>query len=102
MGTILIDKLLSACVKQGASDLQASVGQAPVARIDGELRTLEPQILQPADVLAVVNSITPDRCHHELRLTGQTEFSFGFGDVARVRAFVGRQAGHVAVQLQLS
>ena len=33
MGTILIDKLLSACVKQGASDLHITVGQPPVLRL---------------------------------------------------------------------
>jgi len=38
---ILIDKLLMACVKQGASDIHITVGQPPVFRLYGRLRRLE-------------------------------------------------------------
>ena len=38
MATILIDKLLQACVKQGASDIHIVVGQPPVFRLHGPLR----------------------------------------------------------------
>ena len=36
MGNILIDKLLHACIKQGASDIHLTVGQPPVFRMDGQ------------------------------------------------------------------
>ena len=49
MGTILIDKLLSACVKQGASDLHITVGQPPVLRLHGRMQRLKTKVLEPAD-----------------------------------------------------
>ncbi len=70
MGTILIDKLLSACVKQGASDLHISVGQPPVIRLHGRMRRLETKSLTPDDTVALMKSITPERCQTELQEAG--------------------------------
>ena len=53
MATILIDKLLSACVKQGASDIHITVGQPPVFRLHGRMRKLETKVLEPDDTVAV-------------------------------------------------
>ena len=61
MGTILIDKLLSACVKQGASDLHITVGQPPVLRLHGRMQKLKTKVLEAADTVALMKSITPDR-----------------------------------------
>ena len=72
MGTILIDKLLSACVKQGASDLHITVGQPPVLRLHGRMQKLKTKVLEPADTLALMKSITPDRCQQELQETGSS------------------------------
>ena len=44
MATILIDKLLQACVKQGASDIHIVVGQPPVFRLHGRMRKLETKV----------------------------------------------------------
>ena len=59
MGTILIDKLLSACVKQGASDLHITTGQPPVLRLHGRVQKLKTKVLEPADTQALMKSITP-------------------------------------------
>ena len=56
MGTILIDKLLSACVKQGASDLHITVGQPPVLRLHGRMQRLKTKILEGADTQALMKS----------------------------------------------
>ena len=50
--TILIDKLLQACVKQGASDIHITVGQPPVFRLHGRMRKLETKVLEPEDTVA--------------------------------------------------
>ena len=60
MGTILIDKLLSACVKQGASDLHITTGQPPVLRLHGRMQKLKTKVLEPADTVALMKSITPE------------------------------------------
>lgn len=100
MGTILIDKLLSAQVKQGASDLHITVGQPPVLRIHGRLQRLKTKVLEPADTMGLMKSITPDRCQQEFQETGSTDFGFAFGDQARFRVSVFRQRGNVAIVLR--
>ena len=80
MGTILIDKLLQACVKQGASDIHIAVGQPPVFRLHGRMRKLETKVLEPEDTVALMKSITPERCQRELQEVGGTDFGFAFGE----------------------
>ena len=80
MGTILIDKLLAAQVKQGASDLHITVGQPPVLRLHGHLQKLKTKVLEPADTMGLMKSITPDRCQQEFQESGSTDFGFAFGD----------------------
>ncbi len=100
MGTLLVDKLLAATVKQGASDLHITVGQPPVLRIHGRLQRLKTKVLEPADTTALMKSITPDRCQQEFQETGSTDFGFAFGDAARFRVSVFRQRGNVAMVLR--
>lgn len=100
MGTILIDKLLAAQVKQGASDLHITVGQPPVLRLHGRMQKLKTKVLEPSDTMGLMKSITPDRCQQEFQETGSTDFGFAFGDQARFRVSVFRQRGHVALVLR--
>lgn len=100
MGTILIDKLLSAQVKQGASDLHISVGQPPVLRLHGHMQKLKTKILEPSDTIALMKSITPDRCQQEFQETGSADFGFAFGDQARFRVSIFRQKGNVSMVLR--
>ena len=80
METVLIDKLLHAVVKQGASDLHITVGQPPVIRHDGHMKKLQTKVLEPADTVSLMKSITPDRCQQELQAVGGSDFGFAFGD----------------------
>ena len=100
MGTILIDKLLSAQVKQGASDLHLTVGQPPVLRLHGRMQKLKTKVLDASDTMGLMKSITPDRCQQEFQETGSTDFGFAFGDQARFRVSVFRQRGNVAIVLR--
>jgi len=100
MGTILIDKLLSAQVKQGASDLHITVGQPPVLRMHGRMQKLKTKVLEPSDTMGLMKSITPDRCQQEFQESGSTDFGFAFGDQARFRVSVFRQRGNVALVLR--
>ena len=100
MGTILIDKLLSAQVKQGASDLHITTGQPPVLRLHGRMQKLKTKVLEASDTMGLMKSITPDRCQQEFNETGSTDFGFAFGDQARFRVSVFRQRGDVAMVLR--
>ncbi|HTQ37958.1 MAG TPA: type IV pilus twitching motility protein PilT [Pirellulales bacterium] len=100
MGTLLIDKLLHAVVKQGASDLHIAVGQPPVLRLHGRLRKLETKVLEPDDTVALMKSIAPDRCQQELAEVGGSDFGMAFGDYCRFRCSIFKQRGNVGMVLR--
>jgi len=100
MATLNMDRLLQACVTQGASDIHISVGRPPVLRIDGHLRSLETKVLEPDDSAGLMKSITPDRCQQELTEEGGTDFGFAFGDAARFRVSVFKQKGCISMVLR--
>ncbi len=98
--TVLIDKLLHAVVRQGASDLHITVGQPPVIRHDGHLVKLKTKVLEPADTMSLMKSIAPDRCQQELQAVGGSDFGFAFGELARFRVSIFKQRGNVAMVLR--
>jgi len=100
MGTILIDKLLHTVVNRNASDLHLAVGQPPVVRQDGRMRKLETKVLTAEDTVALMKSITPERCQQELQEVGGTDFGFAFGDLARFRVSIFKQKGNVGLVLR--
>ena len=100
MATVLIDKLLEACVKQGASDIHITVGQPPVFRLHGRLRKLETKVLEADDTVALMKSIAPERCQRELQESGSSDFGFAFGELARFRVSIFKQRGNIAMVLR--
>jgi twitching motility protein PilT len=100
MATVLIDKLLEACVKQGASDIHISVGQPPVFRLHGRLRRLETKVLDPEDTVGLMKSIAPERCQRELQESGSSDFGFAFADKARFRVSIFKQRGNISMVLR--
>ena len=100
MATVNMDRLLQACVTQGASDLHIVVGRPPVLRIDGSLRSLETKVLEPDDTTALMKSITPDKNQQELQEEGGTDYGFAYGDEARFRVSIFRQKGNFSMVLR--
>ncbi|HEY1066494.1 MAG TPA: type IV pilus twitching motility protein PilT [Pirellulales bacterium] len=100
MSTILIDKLLQTVISQKASDLHIAVGQPPVLRMGGHMRKLDTKVIEAEDAIALMKSITPDRCQQELQEMGGTDFGFAFGDKARFRVAIFKQRGNVGMVLR--
>ena len=100
MAAPLIDKLLEACVKQGASDIHITTGQPPVFRLHGRLRKLETKVLESEDTVALMKSIAPERCQRELQESGSADFGFAYGEAARFRVSVFKQRGDIAMVLR--
>ncbi|MEX0792311.1 MAG: type IV pili twitching motility protein PilT, partial [Pirellulaceae bacterium] len=96
MATILIDKLLQAAIKQGASDVHITVGQPPVFRLHGRMRQLDTKTLEPEDTVSLMKSIAPERCQRELQEVGSADFGFAFADLARFRVSIFRQRGNIS------
>jgi len=101
MATVNMDRLLHACVTQGASDIHLTVGRSPVFRIHGGLRSLETKVLDPEDTVSLMKSITPERNQQELQEEGGTDFGFAFGDAARFRVAIFKQKGNITLVLRL-
>ena len=101
MATVNMDRLLQACVSQGASDIHLVTNRAPVLRIDGQLRSLETKVLEPDDTVALMKSITPERNQQELQEEGGTDFGFAYGDEARFRVAIFKQKGDITLVLRL-
>ena len=100
MASPLIDKLLQAAVKQGASDIHIVVGQPPVFRLHGRMRKLETKVLEPDDTVQLMTSIAPDRCQRELQENGSSDFGFAFGTLARFRVSIFKQRGSISMVLR--
>jgi twitching motility protein PilT len=100
VGTIQIDKLLTAAVKNGVSDIHITVGLPPVFRIDGGMRPQATKVLSADDTNGLMKAITPERCQAELAEKGGCDFGFAFGDMARFRVSVFKQRGTIAMVLR--
>jgi twitching motility protein PilT len=99
-GTIQIDKLLTAAVKNGVSDIHITTGLPPVFRIDGHMKPQATKVLTADDTNGLMKAITPERCQTELAEKGGCDFGFAFKDLARFRVSVFKQRGSIAMVLR--
>lgn len=97
MNNVLMERLLETVFTLKASDLHISVGQPPVLRVHGRLRRLETKVLEPDDTMALMKSITPDRCQQELQERGGADFGFAYADKCRFRVAIFKQKGNVSI-----
>jgi len=100
VGTVQIDKLLMAAVKNGVSDIHITVGLPPVFRIDGHMKPQATKVLTGDDTNGLMKAITPERCQAELAEKGGADFGFAFKDLARFRVSIFKQRGTVAMVLR--
>jgi twitching motility protein PilT len=99
-GTIQIDKLLTAAVKGGVSDIHITAGLPPVFRMSGSMTPQNTKVLTPDDTNGLMKAITPERCQAELAEKGGCDFGFAFKDMARFRVSVFKQRGTIAMVLR--
>jgi twitching motility protein PilT len=97
---VVIDKLLATVIQIKASDLHITVGQPPVVRHHGRMRRLETHTLESDDTVALMKSITPDRCQQELQEKGGCDFAIEFVDGYRFRVAVFKQRGNIGIVLR--
>ena len=98
--TIQIDRLLETMVKNKGADLHLAVGKPPVIRMHGHMRELQTKVLEPADTMALMKSITPERIQQEFEETGSGDFGFAFRDLARFRVAIFKQKGMCSLVLR--
>src|SRR5438876_2331324 len=99
-GSVLIDKLLTTVIQLKASDLHITTGQPPVVRHHSRMRRLDTKSLEQDDAVALMKSITPDRCQQELQEKGGCDFAIEFTDGYRFRVAVFKQRGNIGMVLR--
>ena len=100
MAQLNMDRLLQACVEQGASDIHITVGRPPVFGSTGNCGPLRRRSWSRMIPWGLMKSITPERCQQELQEEGGTDFGFAFGDAARFRVSVFKQKGNTSIVLR--
>jgi twitching motility protein PilT len=86
-----IDTLLRIVVDKKASDIHLTVGSPPTVRVDGDLQRLKWRTLTEKDYESLIAPITPEKLLKEWRETGDTDFAYSMGKIARFRVNLFRQ-----------
>ena len=93
-----LGKLLRALVQSSSSDLHLRVGEPPMFRTHGEIKRQAGSGLSVNDLELLVLSIMPERNRGEWKETGDTDFAYEIGGLARFRVNAARdRKGPVAV-----
>ncbi len=96
-----IQELLEIAIEEDASDIHLTVGKPPTLRINGNLISLDTNILEPEDTKNYIKSITSEAHQQLLQEQGGTDFGFAYGDLARFRVSVFKQKGCYGLVLRL-
>jgi len=80
-----ISELLAFSVKNGASDLHVSAGEAPMIRINGDMTKIKMPPLEDKQVQSMVYDIMNDHQRKNFEEFLDLDFSFALGDIARFR-----------------
>jgi twitching motility protein PilT len=90
-GVNRVDKLLRIMVDKKASDLHLAVGSPPMVRVDGDLERLKWRTLTEEEYESLLVPIAPEKPLREWRATGDTDFAYAMGEIARFRVNLFRQ-----------
>ena len=94
--SINIDELLKAVVAKKASDLHLKVGNNPIARVDGHLEPLDPNLkLTQEDVVAIAFSIMNNQQKQRFKERSEIDLAYSAPGLGRFRVNVYQQRGTV-------
>ncbi len=99
-GHTALRKLLGYAVKNGASDLHLTVGSAPALRLDGEMRFLQTEPLQPDDTLGFAREMMNDKQYEDFLEKGDADLAYGIAGLGRFRVNILRQRGSVGIVMR--
>lgn len=94
-------ELMTVCVERKASDLHLNPGRPAVARIKGDLVSLEGPVLDDAAVEKLARELCDEKHWKELADIGTTDFGLPHGNGDRFRVSVMRQRGRYTAILRL-
>ncbi len=95
-----LEKLLHLAVDERASDVHLKVGARPHVRVDGVLREVPLDVVEPEDTERVIMRILSAERVEALRAGGEADVVYAIPGVGRFRASAFRQQGRVALVLR--
>ena len=96
-----IDELLEVVVRQDASDLHLCNELPPILRIDGELKQMRYEKLEPSTSQRMIYDILTDEQIQRFETELELDCSYSLRNVARFRVNVFRDRGTVAAAMRL-
>ncbi len=97
---VSLKNLLEKTVEENASDLHLTVGAPPVMRINGKLKKLGKEKLQPLDTDKFSREILEEDYEKYLKI-GEIDISFSIGGLGRFRVNVFKQRGSSAIAVRV-
>ncbi|MCX7045028.1 MAG: PilT/PilU family type 4a pilus ATPase [Candidatus Sumerlaeota bacterium] len=92
--------LLDVVVKLEASDLHIKVGSPPMLRMNGKLKPTEAPPLKPADTVALISEVMPERLLADFEKRGTVDFPYSIPGVARFRMNAFHQRGSTSLAVR--
>lgn len=97
---ITLKELLAITIKQNASDLHLTVGVPPVIRVNGQLKHIGNEKLQPADTEVYAKEISGEYYDRYMKI-GELDTSFSVSGIGRFRVNLFKQRGSSAIAIRV-
>ncbi len=98
----VFNQLLSAAVKNGASDVHLKVGAPPIFRLHGDLREIKAPKLMPEDTQSLVlHLLHSEELRQNIQNLRDHDTSYVVPEVGRFRVNIFRQRGSFAIILRI-
>lgn len=97
---ISLRDLLETTMSQNASDLHLTVGMPPVIRVNGELRQISSEKLQPIHTESYAKEILNERYEEYIKI-GETDTSFSVAGIGRFRVNTFKQRGSDSIAIRV-
>lgn len=97
---ITLKELLEITIKQNASDLHLTVGVPPVIRVNGQLKHVGDQKLQPSDTEVYAKEISGEYYDDYIKI-GELDTSFSVSGIGRFRVNLFKQRGSSAIAIRV-
>lgn len=97
---VMIEELMGQLVADGGSDLHISAGLPPYGRFNGQLRPMQPEILEEEACNRLIFSLLNNSQRKQLEQTWELDCAYGLKGLARFRVNVYRQRGSYAACLR--
>ena len=86
-----IDRWLQEMVQRKASDLHLAAGRPPLLRLDGSLIALDPKVLEPGPLEAMLSELAGAEAMARFRASGDHDLAYAIPGLARFRVNLFRQ-----------